>query len=131
MLRLFSVVYDQQNNVNHESSIFEFEIVKSALLNYSKTFDFYAVFPGKRGTKDDVMTSVNRLLKIGKKEITTKDFVAIFKVSTQAALNYIKTQQGYGLINRIGNADGKTYLYEVKHPVIKYLIDNRVDEIAA
>lgn len=131
LFRLLSVIYDEQNNNNPISCVFEQEIISDSLKVYCKSFEFYAVFPGKRGTKDDVMTSVNRLLKIGKTEITTKDFVSTFKVSTPSATNYIKTQQGFGLVEKIGTTNGKTYLYEVKHPVIKFLIENEITETAA
>lgn len=82
MFRLLSVIYDEQNNSNSESDNLDFEVINNGFLNYAKSFDFYAVFPGKRGTKDDVLTSVNRLLKIGKSEITTKDFVNIYNFPT-------------------------------------------------
>ena len=101
------------------------------MLHFSKTFDFYAVFPGKRGTKDDVLTSVNRLLKIGKSKVTTKDFIAQYKVSTPTAINYIKIQQDYGLIVRTEALDGNAPIYEINNPVIKHLINNGVTDIAA
>jgi len=131
LFRLMSVVYDHQSNINSNVKIIGTEVVNQSMRTYCKSFEFYAVFPGKRGTKNDVMTSVNRLLRIGKIQITTKDFVKVFKVSTPSATNYIKTQQEFGLIEKIGNSDGKTYLYEVKHPVIKFLIENKITETTA
>lgn len=129
LFRLLSVVYDQQNNKNPNSNCIEQDFINDSLLVYCKSFEFYAVFPGKRGTKEDVMTSVNRLLRVGKKELTTKDFISQFKVSNPTGINYIKSQQEFGLVTRIGNTEGKTYLYEVQHPVIKFLIDNKVTSI--
>ena len=131
LFRLLSVVYDQQNNTDSSVTKFDGTVIDQSMKVYCKTFEFYAVFPGKRGTKDDVMTSVNRLLRIGKTQITTKDFVAEFKVSTPSATNYIKAQQEFSLIERIGNQDGKTYLYEVKHPVIRFLIECNISETSA
>lgn len=129
LFRLLSVIYDQQNNVNSNVKTIQTELIEPSLLVYCKGFEFYAVFPGKRGTKDDVMTSVNRLLRVGKTQVTTKDFIAVFKVSSPTGISYIKAQQGFGLVEKVGNVDGKTYLYEVQHPVIKFLIQSQVTSL--
>jgi len=132
MFRLLSVIYDQQNNIDHTSSNLSELAISNGMIEFSKTFDFYAAFPGKRGTKDDVMTSVNRLLKIGKLQISTKDFVSSFKVSSQTAKNYIQIQQNYGLVVKNSTSiDGNANFYDVKYPVIKHLIENGIFEIAA
>lgn len=130
LFRLLSVIYDQQNNTNPSVNAFEGTVVQGGMLIYCQSFEFYAVFPGKRGTKDDVMSSVNRLLRVGKIEVLTKDFAAAYKVSAQTATNYVKMQQEYGLIEKTENPDGKAYLYKIKNPIIQFLINNGIKEIA-
>ena len=131
MFRLLSVIYDQQNNTNSSASFFTNSSIDEGMLIFSRGFDFYAVFPGRRGTKDDVMTAVNRLLRVSKKKLTTKDFIDAYKVSTQTAINYIKVQQDYGLVKKTGELDGKAPVYEIQNVVVGFLIDNGVKEVAA
>lgn len=131
MLRLLSVIYDEQNNLNTKGKKLTTEAAEIGFLNYAKSFDFYAVFPGRRGTKDDVLTSVNRLLKVGQKQITTKNYVATYKVSTASSINYIKIQQDYGLIKKTGNISEQAQVYEIKNPVILFLIEKGITEVSA
>ena len=129
LFRLLSVIYDQQCDINPEVDNIQAESIALGMKQYCLLFEFYAAFPGKRGSKDDVMISVNRLLKIGSLQITTKDFVNEYKVSTGSALNYIKSLLEFSLIKKIGNDEGKTYLYEVTHPVIKHMIEQGINSI--
>lgn len=124
LFRQLSVIYDEQNNVDSNAKSFSNQIVEAGQLNYCKNFEFYAVFPTKKGTKEDVVININRLLKINKLTIRTKDFVDVFKVSTPTAISYIKILQDYGLVTNLGGNN-----YDVINPIIRHLIMNSVKQI--
>ncbi|MEV4886890.1 hypothetical protein MRBLMN1_005469 [Chitinophaga ginsengisegetis] len=75
------------------------------------------------------MTNINRILKIGKEIIMTKDYVDIFKVSTPTAISYIKIAQDYNLIREQTETVSNAKTYAVGDPVIKHLIKNGITEI--
>jgi len=98
-------------------------------LVYSKGFEYYAIYPTKRGSKEDILTNINRLLKIGKEIIMTKDFVEVFKVSTPTAISYIKIVQEYNLVKELTETDAGAKMYQIQDPVIKHLIKYGIVEI--
>jgi hypothetical protein len=129
LFRLLSIVYDQQNTNNPNSDIFESKNIKNGLRIFAETFDFYAVFPGNRGNKLDVITNINRLLRIGKKQIKTKDFVDVFKVSNATAISYIKVHRDYGLVSEDSETESGAKLFNITNPIILNLLDNKTPEI--
>ncbi|WP_145758339.1 P-loop ATPase, Sll1717 family [Sediminicola sp. YIK13] len=129
LFRQLSVIYDTQNNFDSTSNSITKKAVEEGQVNYCKDFEFYAVFPSKKGSKEDILVNVNRILKIGSLEIKTKDYVDIAKVSTPTAINYIKIVQNYGLVHYIGETENGAKTYQVQNPVIKFLIEKGVKEI--
>lgn len=129
LFRLFSVIYDEQFHIDPSAIFFGRQAIQNGQKIFSETFDFYAVFPGKRGTKEDIITNVNRLLRIGKQQIKTKDFVDIFKVHSNTGNSYIKILQDYGLISNTGLTDGMAKIFKIENPVILKLISHNIPEI--
>lgn len=126
LLRLLSYIYDYQDNLDNTSKELTTKAISVGEESYCRNFDFYAMYPTKKGTKEDVVTNVNRLLKIGKRTIGTKDFANSFKISTQTAISYIKIVQGYSLIKELPETTNGAKLYEITDPVIKYLLSNNI-----
>lgn len=129
LFRQLSYIYDQQAEINAKSKVLTNEAIDKGQLVYSKSFEYYAIYPSKRGSKEDIHTNINRLLKIGKTTIMTKDFVDIYKVSTPTAISYIKIVQGYNLVKELTETDGGAKIYEILDPVIKHLIKYGITEI--
>lgn len=129
LFRQLSVIYDTQNNIDSEANNISRQAIDEGQLTYCKDFEFYAVFPSKKGSKEDILVNVNRILKIGNEEIKTKDYVDVAKVSTPTAISYIKIVQNYGLVHYIGETENGAKTYQVKNPVIKFLIRKGVKEI--
>lgn len=129
LFRQLSVIYDTQNNQDSSSDVITQKSVEDGQLNYCKDFEFYAVFPSKKGSKEDILVNVNRILKIGNEEIKTKDYVDIAKVSTPTAISYIKIVQNYGLVHYIGETENGAKTYQVQNPVLKFLLKKGVTEI--
>ena len=129
LFRQLSVIYDAQNNINSKANNISQQAIQDGQLTYCKDFEFYAVFPSKKGSKEDILVNVNRILKIGNEEIKTKDYVDIAKVSTPTAISYIKIVQNYGLVHYIGETENGAKTYQVQNPVIKFLIRKGVREI--
>jgi hypothetical protein len=129
LFRQLSYIYDQQAEIDSNSNFLSNEAIEKGQLVYAKSFEYYAIYPTRRGSKDDILTNINRLLKIGKEIIVTKDFVDIYKVSTPAAISYIKIVQEYNLVKELTETDGRAKMYAIQDPVIKFLIKNKVTEI--
>lgn len=129
LFRLLSVIYDQQNNINHDATYFERDSIKEGMKIFSTNFEFYAAFPGKRGTKEDIVTNINRLLRVGKKEVKSSDFIDVFKVSTPTAISYITMIKEYGFLMDSVTSDGKAKIYNVVNPIILNLIENNITEV--
>lgn len=130
MFRQLSEIYDFQNNEdNMVTKISDVNVSKGQLI-YCKDFEFYSIYPSKKGSKEDVIVNINRLLKIGNKRIKTKDFVDSVKVSTPTAINYIKIVQNYGLVKYIGETENGAKTYEIQNPILIHLIEENITEIS-
>ncbi|MDP4664027.1 MAG: hypothetical protein NWS74_10205 [Salibacteraceae bacterium] len=130
LFRQLSVIYDTQNNIDSEATSISKKALEEGQLTYCRDFEFYAVFPSKKGSKEDILVNVNRILKIGSEEIKTKDYIDVTKVSTPTAISYIKIVQNYGLVHYVGETENGAKTYLVQNPVIKFLIKNGVREIS-
>lgn len=126
MIRLFSTTYDEQSILNSSSNIFEANAVGKAKIKFCKEYDFYSIFPSKKGTKEDIVSIVNKILRIGRVHFKSTDLVNEFKFSTQSANSYIKIMKDYGLIIDNDQIVGGTKEFIVIDPKIVYLINNNV-----
>lgn len=129
LIRQLSYIYDQQAELNSGAKTLSDSAIARGQLIFAKNFEYYAIYPTKRGTKEDILTNINRLLKIGKNIIMTKDFVDVYKVSTPTAISYIKIVLGYNLIKELPETENGAKKYEVTDPVINFLINKRVIEL--
>jgi hypothetical protein len=129
LFRQLSYIYDQQAEIDNNATEISDEAIEKGQLIYSKSFEYYAIYPTKRGSKEDILTNINRLLKIGKLVIMTKDFVDIYKVSTPTAISYIRIVQDYNLVKELTETENGAKMYEINDPVIKHLIKSGIGEI--
>lgn len=129
LFRQLSYIYDQQAELNNNSKILTDEAIIKGQLVYARSFEYYAIYPSRRGAKEDILTNINRLLKIGKTTIMTKDFVDVYKVSTPTAISYIKIVQEYNLVRELTETVGTAKMYEILDPVLIYLIKYGIPEI--
>lgn len=127
MIRLFSTLFDEQAIKNPRSTFIENEVIEQAKINFCKSYDYYSVFPSKRGTKEDIISIVNRLLRVGRINFRTTDLVNEFKFSQQSAISYIKIYKDYGLVKDEDNiAGGGPKDFEIVDPKIIYLIKSGI-----
>lgn len=129
LFRQLSYIYDNQSQMDQNADSFSNQAIEKGQHTYCLAFDYYAIYPTKRGSKDDILTNINRLLKIGKEVIRTKDFVDAYKVSTPTAISYIKIVQDYNLVKEMTETDGVAKMYKILDPVILHLIKSNVTEI--
>ncbi len=129
LFRQLSYLYDQQSEINKNSKVLTDEAIEKGQLIYAKSFEYYAIYPTKRGSKEDILTNINRLLKIGKSVIKSKDFVDVFKVSSQSGNSYLRIVQEYNLVKELTETDAGSRIYEIQDPVIKHLIKYGISEI--
>ncbi len=130
LFRQLSYIYDQQAELNSTSKVLSEDAIDRGQLVYSKGFEYYAIYPTKRGSKEDILTNINRLLKIGKNVIVTKDFVEVYKISTPTAISYIRILQEYNLVKELTEKTVESAkMYEINDPVIKHLIKFGITEL--
>lgn len=130
LFRQLSYIYDQQSEIDNASTFFSPTAISKGQQSYALSFDYYAIYPTKRNSKEDIIVNINRILKIGKPIIKTKDFVEVYKVGSQAGNSYLKIVQEYDLVKQLTETDeGGARLYEVKDPVINHLIKLGVTEL--
>lgn len=129
LFRQLSYIYDQQVEINRNSKVLTDEAIEKGQLIYSKSFEYYAIYPTKRGSKEDILTNINRLLRIGKSIIKSKDFVEIFKVSSQSGNSYLRIVQEYNLVKELTETEAGAKLYEIQDPVLKHLMKYGITEI--
>lgn len=95
LIRLFSTLFDEQATENPNVKKISNKSISIGKTNYCKSYDFYSIFPSKRGTKEDIISIVNRILRVGRINFRTTDFTNEFKFSQQSAINYIKIFKNY------------------------------------
>lgn len=125
LIRLFSTVYDEQAIENSEAKVLSANAIQMGKRNFCKSYDYYSIFPSKRGTKEDIISIVNRLLRVGRTRFRTTDVIAEFKFSQQSAITYIKIYKEYGRIKEI-EFSGGTKEYEIIDPKVLYLISENI-----
>ncbi|AHF13983.1 hypothetical protein BARVI_12050 [Barnesiella viscericola DSM 18177] len=128
VFRLFSYIYDCQSDKDDMAQAFESCIIDKGVLLFCQNFDYYAIYPRSMG-KVDVITNINRLLKIGKTIIKTNDYVSTYKVSTPTAISYIRIALNYNLIKELPETDKGAKQYTINDPVISHLIEAGITEL--
>lgn len=119
LLILLSKVYDEQAGMDCTATAICDDAVKQGLLSYAKDFDFVTYYVGSNAKS--ISRCVKELLQVNKVEFGSKDLVAEFKISTQAANQKIQLMLSYDLIEDI-TVGSHTKTYEVKDSRIKYRI---------
>lgn len=125
LLHLLSTIYDEQSILDSSATFFSKEAILTGKLKFCSNYEYYALFPSKKNTKDDVFRNINRILKTAKTTIRATDIAAILKVSGVTANSYIKIMSDFNFIKMTD----EQYVYEVVDPKIRYLIVNKVLEI--
>ncbi len=129
LLVLISRIYDEQEAENENVNRFSLEACNLGIMEHACTFDFPSLYPGEKGKKTYIVSVVNTILKVGKKEFGSSDLVSVKKYSVQAANNDLKIMREYALIDEIKGCGGKMKMYRVVHPVIEYLIAMNIEEM--
>lgn len=131
LFRQLSYIYDNQSELNPNVTVLSNKALYNGQEAYCLAFDYYTLNPTKRGSKEDILKNVNRLLKIGKHEIRTNDFADVYKVSVPTAISYIKIVQDYNLVKELPETQGQggAKIYKVQDPVINHLIKIGVTEL--
>jgi hypothetical protein len=125
LFHLFANIYDEQSIINSSSTYFSREAINSGKLKFCKEYEYYALFPSNRNSKDDVFRSINRLLKTGKIILRSNDLASVLKVNPATANSYIKIMSDFNFIKMTE----EQYVYVIIDPKIKHLIESKVVEI--
>lgn len=125
LFHLLSTIYDEQSLIDSNSTFFSREAINNGKLRFCKDYEYYALFPSNRNSKEDVFRNINRLLKNGKIIVKATDLGAALKVSAPTANSYIKIMSDYNFIKMTD----EQYVYTIIDPKIAYLIEKGVVEI--
>ena len=125
MLHLFGAIYDEQAQINSNAVKFSSQSVDNGKMKFCKEYEYYALFPSKKNTKEDIFRNINRILKNGKTVFRANDLIASLKVSAPSANAYIKVMADLNLIKMTA----QQYVYEVSDPKLIFLINNGINEI--
>jgi energy-coupling factor transporter ATP-binding protein EcfA2 len=125
LLHLFGAIYDEQTLIDINSRFLSNQSINKGKMKFCKEYEYYALFPSKRNSKEDVFRNINRLLKTGKVVLRATDFVTSLKVSTPTANSYIKIIQDFNFTKMTD----QQYVYEISDPKLKFLIEKGVNEI--
>ena len=98
-------------------------------MNFCKTYDYYSIFPSKKGTKQDIISIVNRILKVGRTTFKGTDLAAVYKFSSQSANSYVKIMKSYALIKDADETSSGSREFIVTDPKLKYLINKGIKKI--
>jgi hypothetical protein len=125
LFHLLSTIYDEQSLINSEVTFFSREAINKGKIKFCKEYEYYALFPSNRNSKEDVFRNINRLLKTGKNILKANDIAAAHKVSGVTANSYVKIMSDFNFLKMTD----EQYLYQVNDPKIAYLIDSKIPEI--
>jgi hypothetical protein len=126
LIRLLSTIYDEQENDNPNSKILDDKNIEKGILNFCKNYDYYSIFPSKKGTKEDIISIVNRILKVGRITFRATDLATAYKFSSQSANSYIKIMKSYALIKDVDESSSGPREFNVIDPKLKYLINKNI-----
>lgn len=125
-LHLMSNIYDQQSNINPNSSIFTNQAVTQGIIHFLKNYDFCSLYPAQRGTKQDIRGVISKLRAINKTEFKVKDVMVVLKLAHQASSSHIKIMKNYGIIKEKEDTPGMEKEYIVSDPKIAFIIKNNL-----
>ena len=125
LFHLFANIYDEQSTIDSDSTYFSREAINNGKHKFCKEYEYYALFPSNRNSKDDVFRNINRLLKTGKTTLRSNDLASVLKVNPATANSYIKIMSDFNFIKMTE----EQYVYVIIDPKIKHLIENKIAEI--
>lgn len=125
-LHLMSNIYDQQSNINSNSSLFSNQAVSQGIIHFLKNYDFYSLYPAQKGTKQDIRGIISKLKNIGKTEFKVKDVMKVLKLEHQAGSSHIKIMKNYGVVREKEDTPGMEKEYIVSDPKIAFIIKNNI-----
>ena len=125
LLHLLATIYDEQSVIDSNAAFFSREAITKGKLKFCRDYEYYALFPSNRNSKDDVFRNINRILKVGKTTLRATDIGSVLKVSPPTANSYIKIMSDFNFIRMTD----EQYVYDIIDPKLKYLINNGTVEI--
>lgn len=126
LIRILSTIYDEQETTDNSVKSFDLAIIEKGKLKFCMNYDYYSIFPSKRGTKEDIMSIINRILRINRSVFKGTDLASVYKFSSQSANSYVKIMKGYGLICDTDDTSSGPREFEVKDPKIKLMINKKI-----
>ena len=119
MIRLFSAIYDEQEVINSDSIIFDNDALSKGCIIFCKAYDYYSLYPSEKGSKEDIIPLVDKLLKLRLTDFTMSQFGSAFGFSGDQIKYHINLLVDCCLIKGHLN---EHETYTVEDPKVSYLI---------
>lgn len=125
-LRLMRAVYDEQSALDVEAKRVSADAVTRGLNSFCLNYDYYSLYPARRGTREDIRSIINKLLAMKKTTFTIAEMAAHFKVSKATGISHIKVMKNYGVVKERDDIMSQENVYTILDPKIIYMIDKGV-----
>jgi hypothetical protein len=122
LIRLLGDIYNEDYMEKGVSS-FTPKAISNGFINFCRTFDYESQSPSKLGKSTDLISWINRILRIRKDTFSIDDLSSIFTLKTPTSVKHIDMMMKLGLIreNYMQTENGDA-VFEVIDPKIKFLM---------
>lgn len=124
IISLLATIYDEQSRISCEVKKISDEAVKRGENRFCQEFNYEMLNSGKG---KQIVSLVNKLIKVGKLEFTVKDLATENKVSSQSGNNWVGNMKNFGLIEEVLNGSGAAKHYKITDPKVSHMIINNLE----
>jgi hypothetical protein len=128
MITVLSHIYDEQSMINETVKRFEKKAIESGVRVFAEKYDYISFYASK-DIAQSVVSSINRILQVGKVAFTLKDLATVTRKSQASASNYTRAMREYGLVIENDENTERTKEYLVTDPKVKHLINIGIKSI--
>jgi hypothetical protein len=129
LIRLLGDIYIEDYQKIGVTS-FTSKAISNGFINFCRKFDYESQSPSKLGKSTDLISWINRILRIRKETFSIEDLNTVFTLKTPTSVKHIEMMIKLGLIkeNYMQTYGGET-IYAVIDPKIKFLMTRSVLEL--
>lgn len=129
---LISLLGEMYNEDHDKSDLRSFSstAISEGLINFCRTFDYESQNPSKIGKSNDLVSWINKILRVRKIVFNPEDLNLVFMQKTTNSVKHIEVMIKLGLVKEYYmQAPDGSQQYEVVDPKIKFLISRGILEL--
>jgi hypothetical protein len=129
LIRLLGEIYNEDYKENNLLS-FTPTAISKGLVTFCTKFDYESQQPSKTGRRSDLISWMNRALRIRKSIFCIEDLNQVYSQKTNISTKYIEDMMKLGIIKESYDRTlDNLAIYEIVDPKLKYLISRGVMEL--